>query len=123
MKSWKYLVPSGFWGLLILVLSLIPPPSLSAFSWGDLWNPDKLAHAGFYMVLSYLIMWGLYRLEFLQLRQPQIILAGVFISSAYGVLMEFLQVLISTGRYFELLDIIANIIGSFMAILIFKLKP
>jgi VanZ family protein len=44
----------------------------------------------------------------------------VGLCSAYGVLMEIMQFAFFKGRYFEVLDIIANIIGSFTGLFVFK---
>jgi VanZ family protein len=42
------------------------------------------------------------------------------ISAGYGILLEFGQYYIFPGRYFEILDIVANIIGSISSLLFLK---
>lgn len=44
----------------------------------------------------------------------------VGLCSVYGLFMEILQFTFFPGRYFEVLDIIANIIGSFAGLFVFK---
>jgi len=45
---------------------------------------------------------------------------GCLISSIYGICLEFMQYALFPNRYFEFLDIIANISGSLIGILFFK---
>lgn len=122
MKTWKVFIPGFIWATIILILSVIPNHSVPKFSWANFWNVDKLGHLFFYMVLAYLIMMAVGR-YYAGMKMKKVILFGVVSASLYGILMECLQSFISPSRYFELLDLIANIIGSFIAILIYKFKP
>ncbi len=78
---------------------------------------DKLAHAFVYGCWSFLwIRW-----VYLQ-RKPhpaKWMIFGLMIMSLYGVVLEFLQAAIHTDRYFEVPDIVANIIGAFASYGIF----
>ncbi len=108
MKSLKNFIPAIAWGILILVLSSgpgIPLPS----KWWDLFSPDKLGHAFVYGVLVILTLRAFQN----QGQWSSRILWGTVIGSAvYGILMEVMQWAFFPGRYFEVLDIIANIIGA-----------
>ncbi|GJM33681.1 MAG: hypothetical protein DHS20C18_26820 [Saprospiraceae bacterium] len=53
--------------------------------------------------------------------QKTTILMAFVICSAYGILMEIVQYSFFPGRYFELNDIIANIIGALLSVLLLKL--
>jgi VanZ family protein len=44
----------------------------------------------------------------------------LFFSVSFGVLMEICQLYLFNGRSFELFDIIANIIGSVVGLILFK---
>lgn len=72
-------------------------------------GPDKLAHAGAYFVLSALLIYGLYGMNKLSWKSSFFVLAG---SAFYGILMEMAQFAFFPNRFFEIYDIIANIIGS-----------
>lgn len=122
MKNRRAIIPAFVWAILLAILSLLPNNRMPAFSWSNLWSFDKFGHAIFYCIFAYLIMFGLHRQNG-NFFPGRVLLYGVLIASLYGFLMECLQTLFSPSRYFELLDIIANIIGSFTAILIYKLKP
>lgn len=122
MKTWKVFIPGSIWAVIILILSIIPNNRVPKFSWANFWNVDKAGHLFFYMVLAYFIMMAIGR-YYSGMRARKVILIGIVSASLYGLLMESLQSFISPSRYFELLDLIANIIGSFIAILIYKFKP
>lgn len=110
----KSFIPAIFWALIILALSVSPGVNLPETSW-DLIGPDKLAHALAYFILGGALLWGFHRRK--PLRLPAII-AAVSISAGYGVLMEILQWRFFPYRYFELYDILSNIIGSLVSVLL-----
>lgn len=112
----KAFLPAIFWGIVIAVLSLMPGKNMPEVIW-DIANPDKLAHAFVYMILSFLLFRGFYLRG--QLKRETIIW-GLFISIVYGILLEILQYAFFPDRYFELLDIIANIIGSILSLVLIK---
>ena len=102
------------WGLVILALSVSPGVHLPASPW-DLMGPDKLAHAAAYFVLAGLLLWGFSRRR--PLRAATV--AGVILlSSGFGVGVEILQWSFFPYRYFELYDILSNIIGSLASVLL-----
>ena len=112
LKNWSLTI---IWALVILGLSIMPGISIPQ-TWADLFSWDKLAHAIVYGVLSYLAFRA-YALD------NQVIwkhgLWIIILTSAYGVLIEIIQGTFFPGRFFEVLDIIANIIGSLLGVLIF----
>jgi VanZ family protein len=122
VKNRKAFIPAFVWAVILAILSLLPNNSMPRFSWADVWSPDKFGHFLFYCIFAYLIMFGLHRQKG-KFQSGQVIIIGVLGACLFGFLMECLQRIFSPSRYFELLDIIANIIGSFTAILIYKLKP
>lgn len=75
----------------------------------DLLAPDKWAHAFVYGVLTLLIIRG-YFTNSNWTKKTTII--AVLLASIFGILMEIMQYSFFPNRYFEFLDIIANISGS-----------
>lgn len=77
---------------------------------------DKWAHFLLYGLLSFVLTWertgSVPRAGW---RTGLVILAAC---ALYGILLEGIQLLSNQGRYFEVLDIIANIIGSLAGILL-----
>ncbi len=101
------------WTLLTLYLSLISARSASKFNLFDFVGIDKFAHLSFYTIFSFL--WAM------SLRETNINKNFVlFFSVSFGILMEICQFYLFNGRSFELYDILANIIGSFLGVILFK---
>ena len=117
---WRYLLPGICWLILVLLLSLTPGEempqhvvSLVAF--------DKLMHWFFYGMLTHLWLVGLkkqYYSVYLKRNAVWIILSSVIV---LGIIIEFLQGEFVSGRFFEIWDILANIIGCLMGILLFRI--
>jgi len=104
--------------LIILFLSassgIKVPEALS-----DIVGTDKLGHLVIYAVFSILMFFGIAKKQRKMPGNTNALLV-VGLCSAYGVMMELMQFTFFTGRYFEVLDIIANIIGSFIGLFIAK---
>jgi len=77
---------------------------------------DKLVHLCMYLGLSFLAGW-IYDIGHHRVRYIYFILAGVFM---YGVLMEILQRTMHNGRDFDFKDMIANLLGAIIGLLIYK---
>lgn len=110
----KYFVPGILCGIAILVLSIAAGIKLPKVA-GDLISPDKLAHAAAYVVFCSTLIFGFHRNQIALFRTLGISLA---ISVGYGILMEILQYSFFPYRYFEVWDIVANIIGSIISVLV-----
>lgn len=104
----KPFIPVFVWALVILGLSTMPGVSIPS-TWADLISLDKLAHCIVYGLLAYI---GLRALDLSGLYLKKWVILSILLGCAYGVLMEFIQYAFFPDRYFEVLDIIANIIGS-----------
>lgn len=94
------------WALTIVVLSFLPNEELPEITF--LWSPDKLAHFGVYAILAILFAlsiskrWGNSMWKYVLI----IIVCGVF-----GWMIEIFQPIL-TNRYFEIYDIVANLLGT-----------
>ena len=113
----KALLPSILWSLVILVLSAMPGISLPESFW-DFISMDKLAHVGVYGIQTFLLLFGLSKIISKDAKRVAVI--ALIISILYGIMMEAMQYTFFPYRYFEYLDIFANIIGSLTGLLIFK---
>lgn len=92
----------------ILVLSLLPSDELPDFNVSSI---DKVEHFIAYCVLS--ISWFLIFKE----RTLKVAFLSFFISSFFGILMEYLQDLFGKGRVFDIHDMFANMLGSSLVFL------
>ena len=115
----KNYIPALIWSLIILGLSTMPGINLPETFW-DILSWDKLAHAVVYALQCALILWGGHRAQAAAtLNQPLAIIA-LLISGVYGILMEVIQYSFFPNRFFEVQDIIANIIGSFIGLYVYQ---
>jgi len=113
MKS----LPAIIWAFMILVLCIMPSGEDSILSQWDFPHLDKLIHAWVYSLLGFLSLRAIWPIE--GKISKQTLLAVWVIIGIYGVVIEFLQHYISTGRRFEVWDIIANIGGAAIGIAVF----
>jgi VanZ family protein len=95
--------------LAILFLCLTPTPirikDLGFF------EVDKLAHFCIYILLTLLNTWGLKRYSRVHFLFTSPLLLAVVVSVLWGLMIEFLQEWLPTGRFFEWYDMLANCIG------------
>jgi VanZ family protein len=101
-------VPAFVWALFILVGCLISPKYIPHPSWSFI-GLDKLIHFTLFFVQSATLAFVFYRKGMHAYKN-----AGVSfgISILYGVLVEFLQMMMRVGREADVDDAIANAIGA-----------
>jgi VanZ family protein len=111
--------PVIFWIITITILSLMPSSSIPDNTWGSQFQIDKLVHIVLYSIYTWLL--GRYLCN--KWTKSNILLGLAFgITVVYGIFMELLQYYLSPSRFFEMLDIIANIIGSIVGLIFLKIK-
>ena len=108
------LLPATLCWLAITVLSVTGKVNTPKFS---LIGADKIGHAIAYFSWTFLILWGLTKKPGFTLNLRFIVLVFLF-ASAYGTLMEWVQLVFCPGRFFEYDDMLANAIGAMLASLI-----
>ena len=83
----------------------------------NFFEPDKFGHMFVYGMLVFLVLRSISKSNY-TINQTLIwyIVLG---SSIYGIILECVQYFFSVGRYFENLDILANIIGSIIGGVLF----
>ncbi|MGF1563887.1 MAG: VanZ family protein [Flavobacteriales bacterium] len=112
---------SFIWTIVVGFLYLLPGEDLPVVGIWDLLSADKIAHVGVFTLLSLFTATGLkrqIRFAFLNDRAAFVAAGG---SALYGTALEFAQTALTTGRYFEMGDIIANVVGCVLGIVIFRL--
>jgi VanZ family protein len=80
-------------------------------------NLDKVVHGFMYFLLS--LSW----LNTLGSKKENVnyVLQILFLITLYGIIIEVLQEVLTTYRHGDIKDVIANIIGAIIAVLVFKL--
>lgn len=111
----KSYLPAIVWAVLILAVSSIPGLSTPSLGFS---MADKTVHFTEYFILGYLTARAISSF----IKEPlKIFWISSAITSAYGILDEFHQLLIP-GRTTEGLDMIADILGSIIAAALFAGK-
>ena len=108
----KYYLPAVIWAVLIMIVSSIPDVSTSAvgFTW-----IDKIAHFCEYFILGFLTA---YAVSGFSRKTWSIFLISVLMTAVYGVLDEFHQLFVP-GRFMEGWDMVADFLGSILAVTLF----
>ena len=113
-KPWLRKTLAALYLATIAVLSLMPVNDLPHFTVFP--EIDKAVHFSMYFGLSFLACWS-YEPDRDRMKPVYLLLAGVFM---YGVLMEILQRTMHNGRNFDFKDMIANLTGAVVGILIYR---
>jgi len=99
----------------IMVLSLGDPGETGRTVFKFFNNADKLVHASMYFALTFVLIYQ-YRREAVK---DWVMLLLASLSFSYSVLMEILQMTITTTRKFEGYDILANFAGVILGLVLF----
>ncbi len=115
MKPSLKLLPAIAWFILTAVLLTLPGNDLPKIGWMENLPIDKLVHIFLFSVLVTLFFWGIVSTK------PGIInkqtLAIIAITAlVYGIAMEFVQKYWIPNRSFDIWDIAADGVGSFLPI-------
>ena len=117
----KYNLFAISWALFILVLTTLPGEDLPDLSFWSLLTFDKAAHGFVFAVLVFQLIIGFIKqYQFRQLRYKAVSIAfliGIF----YGAVTELLQEFIFTGREADIMDFVANFIGSLIGVVAFRI--
>lgn len=102
------------WTLLIALLCLVSFGSLPSLS---VTGADKYVHVLFHF--GFTMLWGFYFWQKQHQKTLSIIIRLVVVSLFYGILIEFLQETLTTTRHADIYDVLANLTGAVIALLVF----
>lgn len=113
IKSW---LPTFSWIFLICYSSLTDS-GLPEIKFCFILESDKIAHIGIYSVLTILLV-----RSWVHVFGPKALIYLLILSSiqviSFSIIMEFLQKLLTKTRHFDLKDIIANISGTVVGVIL-----
>lgn len=119
-KNILVFLPAVIWGIIILTLSSVSGATISQFNWSDFASMDKVGHFIFYSIFTFLWLFG-----FQQYGLPKSLIRKILtawtIGAVFGGLIEIFQFALIEGRYFDLLDLLANILGCIAGVVIFMI--
>lgn len=100
------------WTLIIVTLMCLPGSALPNESNFKIPQFDKLVHAGVFG--GFVFLWGLYTSK--RRSELRVLLTRFFIfyllGCAYGIAMEFVQLYWIPGRDFDVVDMLADVLGA-----------
>jgi VanZ family protein len=115
----KGFLPSLIWTIVIVILSILPGETVKSATFLDFWNVDKLGHLIVYLLHSYLLLLG-FRLALDKKVDKQQILISMLLGIGLGILLELIQYFFTQDRTFDLLDMLANAVGTILGMMLFK---
>jgi len=118
--SLKKFIPAICWLCISTVLLTIPGSALPKESWLDNLHLDKIVHAGLFSMLVFLSFLPIAKVGHPQGKLKVVLLKIAAVALIYGVLMEFVQKFWIPKRSFDVFDILADGIGSFLPFMFFK---
>ncbi|WP_420458951.1 VanZ family protein [Neolewinella sp.] len=86
------------------------------FDWSELFSPDKFAHFTAYAIFAVLLSFSIGGRSVLIPTATAVTAAALF-----GVLMEVLQGIAGTGRFYDPVDMVANLLGAIFGGVIYAL--
>ncbi len=112
----RRLIPALIWALFIVILCGIPGRDIPHISFLELLEFDKWVHAAVFFVLVVLLISAMRNEAAPQIFQRYPLIISAFFSIAYGGILEILQEVLFVERSADVLDFIANSVGSLMAL-------
>jgi VanZ family protein len=116
LKSLRYQYLSILWAIFVIILCEMPPPDTSKVGFTFFEGFDKLAHTGFFFVLTVFLFYGKIRQQASYTYRPLTILKILGITLFLGAGIEILQLEIFTYRSAEWWDLFADMTGVGMGI-------
>ncbi len=108
-------LPAILWGVLILVLSMMPGEQAARMMFG-IPHFDKIGHFGMYAIWALLMYYAFSGMAGMSGRKAFLI--SLTICGLTGVVLEFGQYYFASNRYFEIEDMLANAAGAMVGALV-----
>ncbi len=115
-KSLRYQYLSILWAIFVVILCEMPPIDTNKAGFTLFEGFDKLAHTGFFFVLTVFLFYGKIRQQASYSYRPLTILKILGITLALGAGIEILQLEVFTYRSAEWWDLFADMTGVGMGI-------
>lgn len=116
----KYNLPVIAWAIFILILLGIPGGNLPEPLWG-LRHLDKVAHFGLFFIFTLLLLFGFKKQYLFENIRSNYTPWVITISIGFAFFTEAFQLMLSTGRNFEVLDAVIDMLGSGTSFVFYKI--
>jgi len=116
---WK---PIG-WAILIGILSFLPTDDFNGQKWFNFQHQDKILHLLFYGIFSFLLFRSIR--SYINKSKPVWLtyLLTFVVILFYGLIIEFVQDRFTASRQGDIIDMVFNLAGYFVAIIFILLIP
>lgn len=113
--SFKKFIPGIAWFFIVLVIMCLPGHEIPQISWLEGINLDKLLHISVFGLLTVLFCWPFYKSSINKKERLQYFIKIAIATSIWGLTTELIQKYLVPGRYFDILDWIADSVGALIA--------
>ena len=95
---------------MLIYVSLAPGQRIPGiFDWTELFSPDKIAHFGAYAFFAVLLSFSIGSAS-----PGKQAATAAFAAALFGAIIEVLQGIAGTGREYDPVDMVANLIGALL---------
>ena len=116
LAFWKTLT----WTVFMLVLFLIPSQDIPGSR--EIPNLDKVVHVAFFMIFTFLFMLDLLKIKGLKSILPAYIITTILVVLFIAIMIELLQDNMNLGRDGDINDILYDLAGFILGMLLLILK-
>ncbi len=111
--SFKKFLPGIAWFFIVLYIMCLPGRELPSV---DNSYFDKIVHMGVFALLVLLFCWPFYSSSFNKKERLHYFIKIAIAASLWGFAIEIIQKYFAIGRYFDLVDWVADSIGALIAL-------
>lgn len=115
IKFWK----TALWAIIVFIISSLPGNKVDDMPFLNIPYIDKIIHMGMYFILTLLFVYEINNNSFSASPKFLYVFIIIVICLIYGIILEYLQYLLFTGRSADVFDVLFNSIGCILAILSF----
>ncbi len=108
------------WASILFFLVMLPGNNMPSLDLWDVIPFDKFAHFFFFTVLTLLMVIGFSKQYSYRYLREHPVASSIVITLLYGLIIEVVQIMVP-GRMIEYLDMLANISGTIMGLIVFIL--
>jgi VanZ family protein len=110
--------PAFLWAVVILALTLSPAPAIPEVKWIYIPHADKIVHAVLFGVQYILLMHGLVK-QPVSAAHSKYVVWSIVIVIFFGAVTEILQAILPSGRDADVMDWLADCVGTGVAFVVF----
>ena len=116
----KQFLPAIAYLAFTFYLFTLPGQDLPEIHWVEKINFDKIVHLGLFTVLVFIFSYPFKKFDYTNAKRSKWFIYITLLSISYGIAIEFIQKYFVINRSCDIIDIAADIIGSFIGYAIVK---